>query len=83
MADYNLTSLARALSQPQLELQAEGTNEIASPRSLPVQPPRLTRLSSCTSLEFFDTATSPCAREAHVLVVNTGGTIGMMRRDGI
>ncbi|XP_027130952.1 60 kDa lysophospholipase isoform X2 [Larimichthys crocea] len=81
MADYNLTSLARALSQPQLELQAEGTNEIASPRSLPVQPPRLTRLSSCTSLEFFDTATSPCAREAHVLVVNTGGTIGMMRRD--
>lgn len=79
MADYNLTSLARALSQPQLDL-TEGTTE-GTPRSIPLQPSRRRKLSSCNSVESLEPLTSPITKEARVLVINTGGTIGMTLHD--
>lgn len=74
MADNSSTCLARALSQPDLEPQPEGSNEIPTPRSLR---PRKMRTSSCSALASSDAGT--CPREAPVLVINTGGTIGMRR----
>lgn len=81
MAEFNLTPLARALSQPQLVL-TETTVDV-SPRSLPLalQPSRRRKLTSVNSIESLESLTSPSAAEARVLVINTGGTIGMTLRD--
>lgn len=84
MADSStngLTSLARALSQPSLDLI--DVNDVSPPRSLQLHPGRRRKLSSCNSIENADLITSPCAAEARVLVINTGGTIGMtLHEDG-
>lgn len=84
MADSStngLTSLARALSQPSLDLIE--VNDVSPPRSLQLHPGRRRKLSSCNSIENADLITSPCAAEARVLVINTGGTIGMtLHEDG-
>ncbi|XP_008330661.1 60 kDa lysophospholipase isoform X1 [Cynoglossus semilaevis] len=76
----NLTSLARALSQPKLEL-AEG-NDFSPTRSGQVQPCRRRKLSSCNSVESVVSVRSP-SDEARVLVINTGGTIGMTIHDNV
>ncbi|XP_030299360.1 60 kDa lysophospholipase isoform X3 [Sparus aurata] len=81
MADYNLTPLARALSQPQLDL-AEG-NDVGPPRSIQLHPTRMRKLSSCNSLDLIEPLVSPAAAEARVLVINTGGTIGMTLHDNV
>ncbi|XP_073339370.1 60 kDa lysophospholipase isoform X2 [Pagrus major] len=81
MADYNLTPLARALSQPQLEL-AEA-NDVVPPRSIQLHPTRMRKLSSCNSLDLIEPLVSPAAAEARVLVINTGGTIGMTLHDNV
>nr|XP_046269115.1 60 kDa lysophospholipase isoform X2 [Scatophagus argus] len=82
MAEYNLTSLARALSQPQLDL-TEGTFDACTPRTIPLQPSRRRKLSSCNSIESIEPVTTPTAVEARVLVINTGGTIGMTLHDNV
>lgn len=70
----NLTPLARALSHPKLD---EGTE--ACP---PLHTCRRRKLLSCKSTESVEPATSPSAvTEARVLVLNTGGTIGMTIHD--
>lgn len=78
MADISLTPLARALSQPQLDGIA-GTCDVGPPRNAPLQPSRRRLLSSCASVEAVERMTS--AQEARVLVINTGGTIGMTLHD--
>ncbi|XP_037602839.1 60 kDa lysophospholipase isoform X3 [Sebastes umbrosus] len=84
----NLTSLARALSQPKLDLKE--VNDISSLRNLQLHPCRRRQLSSCSSFETVEpaaaaaAATSPTsALEARVLVINTGGTIGMTLHDNV
>ncbi|XP_063354067.1 60 kDa lysophospholipase isoform X2 [Pelmatolapia mariae] len=84
MADSStngLTSLARALSQPSLDLIE--VNDVSPPRSLQLHAGRRRKLSSCNSIESADLVTSPCAAEARVLVINTGGTIGMTLHDDV
>lgn len=81
MADYNLSSLGRALSQPQLNLSLESAPEVSAPRGALTHPSRRRKLSSCNSLESLEQLTSPTASEARVLVINTGGTIGMTLHD--
>ncbi|KAM6969254.1 60 kDa lysophospholipase [Tautogolabrus adspersus] len=76
----NLTSLARALSQPKLDL-LESTD--VSPRNIPLHHARRRKLSSCNSIESIEPLTSPSASEARVLVINTGGTIGMTLHDNV
>uniref|UniRef100_A0A7N6C012 asparaginase n=1 Tax=Anabas testudineus TaxID=64144 RepID=A0A7N6C012_ANATE len=76
----NMTSLARALSQPKLDLIE--TNDIHPPRNVQLHQCRRRKLSSCNSLECVEPVTSPCA-EARVLVINTGGTIGMTLHDNV
>nr|XP_033967409.1 60 kDa lysophospholipase isoform X2 [Pseudochaenichthys georgianus] len=71
----NLTSLARALSQPTLNLNDSPT------RSIPLSKCRRRKLSICNSTE--SSEPSPIAPEAHVLVINTGGTIGMTLHDQV
>lgn len=77
MADHNLSSLGRALSQPQLNLSLEGSPEVSAPRGALTHPSRRRKLSSYNSLESLEQLTSPTTSEARVLVINTGGTIGM------
>lgn len=77
----NLTDLARALSQPSLDLIE--SNDISPSRSVQVHPRRRRKLSSCSSFDSNDPLTSPCAAEARVLVINTGGTIGMTLHDNV
>lgn len=80
----NLTSLARALSQPKLDLTE--VNDLSSLRNLQLHPCRRRQLSSCSSFETVEpaAATSPTsALEARVLVINTGGTIGMTLHDNV
>uniref|UniRef100_A0A3B4ABL5 asparaginase n=1 Tax=Periophthalmus magnuspinnatus TaxID=409849 RepID=A0A3B4ABL5_9GOBI len=77
----NLTSLARALSQPTLDLI--DSNEISPPRNAQLHPTRRRKLSSCSSFDNIEPATSPGAAEARVLVINTGGTIGMTLHDNV
>lgn len=85
MSDYNLTSLARALSQPQMDLSDASSDGF--PARLSMQPSRRRKLSSCNSLESVEQQqqqqqlASPSAAEARVLVINTGGTIGMTLHD--
>ncbi|GAA6213611.1 60 kDa lysophospholipase isoform X4 [Lates japonicus] len=76
----NMTSLARALSQPKLDLIE--TNDVFTTRAAQVYPCRRRKLSSCNSVESLETLTSPAA-EARVLVINTGGTIGMTLHDNV
>uniref|UniRef100_A0A3P8UE02 asparaginase n=1 Tax=Amphiprion percula TaxID=161767 RepID=A0A3P8UE02_AMPPE len=77
----NLTSLARALSQPTLDLIE--TNDVFTTRNVQRHPSRRRKLSSCNSVETTDPVTSPTAAEARVLVINTGGTIGMTLHDDV
>lgn len=80
MSDYSLTSLARALSQPQMDLSDAPSD--ASTARVSMQPSRRRKLSSCSSLEIAEQQlASPSAAEARVLVINTGGTIGMTMHD--
>lgn len=81
MADYNLTSLGRALSQPQLSLGLDSASDVSAPRGTLTHPSRRRKLSSCNSLESLEQLTSPSTSEARVLVINTGGTIGMTLHD--
>ncbi|XP_020775289.2 60 kDa lysophospholipase isoform X3 [Boleophthalmus pectinirostris] len=76
----NLTSLARALSQP--TLNAIEPNEISPQRNAQLHPTRRRKLSSCSSFDNIEPVTSPSA-EARVLVINTGGTIGMTLHDNV
>nr|XP_020446656.1 60 kDa lysophospholipase isoform X2 [Monopterus albus] len=76
----NMTSLARALSQPKLDMKE--VNDVGSPRNIPLHPCRRRKLSGCNSPESFDSVISPSA-EARVLVINTGGTIGMTLHDDV
>lgn len=83
MSDYNLTSLARALSQPQMDLSDAASD--AFPARVSLQPSRRRKLSSCSSLEIVEqqlaSPSAAAAAEARVLVINTGGTIGMTLHD--
>lgn len=84
MSDYNLTSLARALSQPQMDLSDASSDGF--PARLSMQPSRRRKLSSCNSLESVEQqlaspSSAAAAAEARVLVINTGGTIGMTLHD--
>ncbi|XP_058470658.1 60 kDa lysophospholipase isoform X3 [Solea solea] len=76
----NLTSLARALSQPKLELPE--LNEV-SPTRPGVQVHRRRLLSSCNSVESTNEPLGSPSEEARVLVINTGGTIGMTIHDNV
>ncbi|KAK5857367.1 hypothetical protein PBY51_010619 [Eleginops maclovinus] len=77
----NLTSLARALSQPTLNLNEINDVNLSPTRSIPLFKCRRRKLSSCNSIEFVET--SPISPEARVLVINTGGTIGMTLHDKV
>lgn len=81
MSDYNLTSLARALSQPQMDLSDAASDPF--PARVSLQPSRRRKLSSCSSPEIVEQqlASPSAAAEARVLVINTGGTIGMTLHD--
>ncbi|XP_077412003.1 60 kDa lysophospholipase isoform X2 [Vanacampus margaritifer] len=76
-----LTPLARALSHHKLD-SAE-SNEVVSPRNTQVHPCRRRQLTSCGSFDGNELASSPSAAEARVLVINTGGTIGMVLLDNV
>ncbi|XP_049451800.1 60 kDa lysophospholipase isoform X3 [Epinephelus fuscoguttatus] len=76
----NLTSLARALSQPTLNVIE--ANDVGPARNV-LHPCRRRKLSSCSSFEHVETVTSPSPVEARVLVINTGGTIGMTLHDNV
>ncbi|XP_077394400.1 60 kDa lysophospholipase isoform X2 [Festucalex cinctus] len=76
-----LTPLARALSHHKLD-SAE-SNEVVSPRNPQVHPCRRRQLTSCGSFDGNELASSPSAAEARVLVINTGGTIGMTLLDNV
>lgn len=72
MADTStMTPLARALSHHKLDQHDPAD---ATPSPAPLQPCRRRRVS-CKSLDTSDTL------EARVLVINTGGTIGMTIHD--
>jgi len=83
MADTStLTSLARALSHHKLDRDDSGDAcPYSPPRSVPAYPCRRRKLS-CKSGSTEATST-PCAAEARVLVLNTGGTIGMTVHDDV
>ncbi|XP_034531677.1 60 kDa lysophospholipase isoform X2 [Notolabrus celidotus] len=77
----NLTSLARALSHPKLDLVE--SIDVGPPRNTLLHPTRRRKLSSCSSVEIVEPLNSPTAAEARVLVINTGGTIGMTLHDNV
>ncbi|KAM8916607.1 60 kDa lysophospholipase isoform 2-T2 [Spinachia spinachia] len=88
MADSHvndLTSLARALSMPSLELELELTErtDVSPPRNVPLHSRRRRKLSGCNSFESAEPVASPSSDEARVLVINTGGTIGMTLHDNV
>ncbi|XP_035023926.1 60 kDa lysophospholipase isoform X3 [Hippoglossus stenolepis] len=77
MADsscHTMTPLAHALSQTELDLSE--LSESSPTRSAQLQTCRRRKLSSCSSLETIERVPSHTA-ERRVLVLNTGGTIGM------
>ncbi|XP_056282910.1 60 kDa lysophospholipase isoform X1 [Pseudoliparis swirei] len=76
-----MTSLARALSQPTLNLTEVA--DVSPQRNTMRHSCRRRKLSSCNSLECEELATSPSATEARVLVLNTGGTIGMTLHNNV
>ncbi|XP_049595651.1 60 kDa lysophospholipase isoform X1 [Syngnathus scovelli] len=76
-----LTPLARALSHHKLD--AVASNEVFSPRTSQVHPCRRRQLTSCGSFDGNELARSPSVSEARVLVINTGGTIGMTLTDNV
>ncbi|XP_015231573.1 PREDICTED: 60 kDa lysophospholipase isoform X2 [Cyprinodon variegatus] len=69
-------TLGRALSHPTLI----ETNDVSS-TNVQLHPCRRRKLSSCSSVENLERMTSPCGNESRVLVINTGGTIGMTLHD--
>uniref|UniRef100_UPI0037E6FFC4 60 kDa lysophospholipase isoform X2 n=1 Tax=Semicossyphus pulcher TaxID=241346 RepID=UPI0037E6FFC4 len=77
----NLTSLGRALSQPKPDLL--DSTDVGPTRNIQLHPCRRRKLSSCNSIESVEIATSPTAAEARVMVINTGGTIGMTLHDNV
>ncbi|XP_029315969.1 60 kDa lysophospholipase isoform X2 [Cottoperca gobio] len=79
----NMTSLARALSQPTLDLNEMTEVEVIPPRNIQLHRCRRRKLSSCNSIESVEPLTSPSVVEARVLVINTGGTIGMTLHDNV
>ncbi|XP_076604577.1 60 kDa lysophospholipase isoform X2 [Chaetodon auriga] len=84
MADPNRTPLALALSKQQQQVDAaEATCDVSPSRGVPLHPSRRRKLSSCASIESAEPQTSPCVSEARVLVINTGGTIGMTLHDNV
>ncbi|KAM4540236.1 60 kDa lysophospholipase [Fundulus diaphanus] len=70
------STLGHALSHPCLAETSDG-----SPTSFQVQPCRRRKVSLCSSMERLDRVTSPPGNESLVLVINTGGTIGMTLHD--
>ncbi|XP_041132455.1 60 kDa lysophospholipase-like isoform X2 [Polyodon spathula] len=85
-AGAGVSSLGKALSQNRLDVVDDD-----DPSSMPAAPHRCgatknafrrRRLSSGQRLESLDSVLSPAA-EARVLVINTGGTIGMMYNDDV
>ncbi|XP_076014603.1 60 kDa lysophospholipase isoform X2 [Genypterus blacodes] len=83
----NMSSLGRALSFSKLS-HADSSDDFHSQTNLsrgngPLHKGRRRKLSSCGSLsEFAESFSSPCA-EARVLVINTGGTIGMTLHNNV
>ncbi|XP_040916040.1 60 kDa lysophospholipase isoform X3 [Toxotes jaculatrix] len=71
----NMTSLARALSQDLTEV-----GDVCPTRNSQVHPSRKRKISSRNSIE--SPELTPSA-EARVLVINTGGTIGMTLHDNV
>ncbi|XP_036006352.1 60 kDa lysophospholipase isoform X1 [Fundulus heteroclitus] len=69
------STLGHALSHPSLTETSDG-----SP-SFQVHPCRRRKVSLCSSMERLDLVTSPPGNESLVLVINTGGTIGMTLHD--
>ncbi|KAM4724089.1 60 kDa lysophospholipase [Anableps anableps] len=66
-------TLGGALSHP----TPVDTNNVSSP-NVQVHQSRRRKLTNCSSVENLDrSVTSPCDNESRVLVINTGGTIGM------
>ncbi|XP_028293586.1 60 kDa lysophospholipase isoform X2 [Gouania willdenowi] len=77
----SLKSFARALSQPKLDPGEGPVNGVSPSRSFHLHPCRRRQLSSQSSVEAPESLTSPGVAEARVLVINTGGTIGMTLDD--
>ncbi|XP_061599837.1 60 kDa lysophospholipase isoform X2 [Cololabis saira] len=69
-------SLSRALSNPNL-----GSKETQVPPNSQLHSTRRRTLSRCASEN--REAAAACAAESRVLVINTGGTIGMTLQDGV
>ncbi|KAM9341418.1 60 kDa lysophospholipase isoform 2-T2 [Symphorus nematophorus] len=84
MADSSRTSLARALSGAQLDT-TEGTPDgCARSSCVQLQPTRRRKLSSCNAVEPCNASVNASpASEVRVLVINTGGTIGMTLHDNV
>lgn len=75
----SMTTLAKALSFPRLELdKLTGSPAV---RTALTHPGRRRKLSSVVSSDKLDVVPSLFADEARVLVINTGGTIGMVLHD--
>ncbi|XP_069571043.1 60 kDa lysophospholipase [Brachyistius frenatus] len=84
MADSSsssLTSLAQALSQHKLD-QVE-TADVAPARNPQLQTCRRRKLLSCPTCDTPDLTPAPICTETRVLVINTGGTIGMKRHNEV
>ncbi|KAM4543243.1 60 kDa lysophospholipase isoform 2-T2 [Odontesthes bonariensis] len=78
----SMTSLARALSQPTLGVIEGG--DIPSPEpQLHRSRSRSRKLSCSRSVDGAEPVPPPCDVEARVLVINTGGTIGMTLHDNV
>ncbi|KAF7665819.1 hypothetical protein LDENG_00130740 [Lucifuga dentata] len=83
----NMTSLARALSHPKLS-QVDHVDDFHSQTNLcrgnvPLHQGRRRKLSSCSNLNDSTESVSSLCAEARVLVINTGGTIGMTLHDNV
>lgn len=76
----DMTSFARALSQPALD--AAGGCDVSPSRSVTMG--RRRKLSTrCSTTDLGDVILPPPVIEARVLVLNTGGTIGMAPHDDV
>ncbi|XP_058843454.1 60 kDa lysophospholipase isoform X2 [Acipenser ruthenus] len=83
-AGAGVSSLGKALSHNRLDVLDADFSSVpaAAHRCGATQSALLRRLSSGQSLDSLDSVLSPAA-EARVLVINTGGTIGMMYHDNV
>uniref|UniRef100_A0A8C5ESE1 asparaginase n=1 Tax=Gouania willdenowi TaxID=441366 RepID=A0A8C5ESE1_GOUWI len=68
-------------SEPKLDPGEGPVNGVSPSRSFHLHPCRRRQLSSQSSVEAPESLTSPGVAEARVLVINTGGTIGMTLDD--